>query len=227
MRRVVLTASGGPFRTRPIDSLSSVTPDEACAHPNWVMGRKISVDSATMMNKGLEVIEAHWLFNAAPDQIDVLDSSAEHRALDGGVRRWIGDRATGQPGHAHADCLWAGISERIDAGVSMLDLAKAGRLDFEALDRNRFPCVTLAYDALRRGGTAPAVLNAANRVAVESFLNGQLAFTEIDAVIEGVLSKASFSEAATLEEIHVADAYARSLAKILITERMALRRLKG
>ncbi|MBL8514460.1 MAG: 1-deoxy-D-xylulose-5-phosphate reductoisomerase, partial [Betaproteobacteria bacterium] len=107
------------------------------------------------------------------------------------------------------------------------DLAKAGRLDFEALDRKRFPCVTLAYDALKRGGTAPAVLNAANEIAVESFLNGQLAFTELDAVIEGVLSKAAFAEAATLDDVHLADAQARTLAKILISERMALRRLKG
>jgi 1-deoxy-D-xylulose-5-phosphate reductoisomerase len=227
VRRVVLTASGGPFRTRPIASLSSVTPDEACAHPNWVMGRKISVDSATMMNKGLEVIEAHWLFNAAPDEIDVVihPQSIVHSMveyIDGSVIAQLGN-----PDMRTPIAYGLGYPERIEAGVSMLDLAKAGRLDFEALDRHRFPCVTLAFDALRRGGTAPAVLNAANEIAVDSFLNGQLAFTEIDAVIEGVLSKATFSEAATLDDIHVADAQARTLANILITERMALRRLKG
>ncbi len=227
VKRIILTASGGPFRTRSVESLAGVTPEEACAHPNWVMGRKISVDSATMMNKGLEVIEARWLFNAAPDEIDVLihPQSIVHSMveyIDGSVIAQLGN-----PDMRTPIAYGLGYPERIEAGVSMLDLAKAGRLDFEALDRERFPCVSLAYSAMRRGGTAPAILNAANEIAVESFLNGQLAFTEIDAVIDGVLSKATVTEAESLDEIQVADLHARTYTKILITERMALRRLKG
>jgi 1-deoxy-D-xylulose-5-phosphate reductoisomerase len=227
VKRIILTASGGPFRTRSVEALAGVTPAEACAHPNWVMGRKISVDSATMMNKGLEVIEAHWLFNASPAQIDVLihPQSIVHSMveyIDGSVVAQLGN-----PDMRTPIAYGLGYPERIEAGVSMLDLAKAGRLDFEALDRNRFPCVSLAYQALHTGGTAPAILNAANEIAVESFLNGQLAFTEIDNVIEDVLANANVTEAATLEEIQVADAHARTTAKILIAEQKALTRLKG
>ncbi len=227
VKRIILTASGGPFRTRSVESLAGVTPEEACAHPNWVMGRKISVDSATMMNKGLEVIEAHWLFNALPAQIDVLvhPQSIVHSMveyIDGSVIAQLGN-----PDMRTPIAYGLGYPERIEAGVSMLDLAKAGRLDFEALDRNRFPCVSLAYQTLNAGGTAPAILNAANEIAVESFLNGQLAFTEIDNVIEDVLAKATVTEAATLEEVQAADTYARTTAKRLITEQKALTRLKG
>jgi 1-deoxy-D-xylulose-5-phosphate reductoisomerase len=227
VRRIVLTASGGPFRTRAIESLANVTPDEACAHPNWVMGRKISVDSATMMNKGLEVIEAHWLFDAAPAQIDVLihPQSIVHSMveyIDGSVIAQLGN-----PDMRTPIAYGLGYPERIDAGVSMLELARAGRLDFEVLDLERFPCVRLAFDALRQGGTAPAILNAANEVAVASFLGGELAFTEIHAVIESALARASFSDASTLDEVQAADAHGRALARARIAERMAQRRLKG
>ncbi|MBL8521902.1 MAG: 1-deoxy-D-xylulose-5-phosphate reductoisomerase [Betaproteobacteria bacterium] len=225
--RIVLTASGGPFRTRPIASLSQVTPKEACAHPNWVMGRKISVDSATMMNKGLEVIEAHWLFDAPPDRIEVLvhPQSIVHSMveyIDGSVIAQLGN-----PDMRTPIAYGLGFPERIHAGVPLLDLAKAGRLDFEALDHDRFPCVALAYAALRQGGAAPAILNAANEVAVEAFLNGQLAFTDIHAVIDRVLSTAAIREAGSLEEVQAADAHARTQARIQVTERMALARLKG
>ena len=212
VRKIVLTASGGPFRTRQINDLADVTPDEACAHPNWVMGRKISVDSATMMNKGLEVIEAHWLFDAAPEQIEVLihpqsiiHSMVEY--LDGSVLAQMGNPDMRTP-IAYA----LGYPERIAAGVSPLDLAKAGKLEFEKINLQRFPCVRLAYEALARGGTAPAVLNAANEKAVEAFLSGRLAFLDIPRVIEAVLATASIVEAGTLQDVLQADAAARNLA---------------
>ena len=222
VRRVILTASGGPFRTRSLADLAEVTPDQACAHPNWVMGRKISVDSATMMNKGLEVIEAHWLFNAAPEQIDVLihPQSIVHSMveyLDGSVLAQMGN-----PDMRTPIAFALGHPDRIAAGVSPLDLAKAGKLEFAALDLERFPCVRLAYDALRRGGTAPAVLNAANETAVEAFLNGQLAFLEIPRVIDAVLSSTDIGDAGTLDDILRADAHARQSA----TERIGRLRLQ-
>ena len=212
VRKIVLTASGGPFRTRPVAELAGVTPDQACAHPNWVMGRKISVDSATMMNKGLEVIEARWLFDAAPEQIEVVihPQSIVHSMveyLDGSVIAQLGNPDMRTP-IAYA----LGYPERIAAGVSPLDLAKAGRLEFETLDGSRFPCVRLAYEALRHGGTAPAVLNAANEMAVEAFLAGQLAFIDIPRVIEAVLSSTTISEAASLTDVMAADAVARGAA---------------
>jgi len=223
VRKIILTASGGPFRTRPIRELTEVTPDEACAHPNWVMGRKISVDSATMMNKGLEVIEARWLFDATPEQIEVLihpqsivHSMVEYR--DGSVLAQMGNPDMRTP-IAYA----LGYPERIAAGVSPLDLAKAGKLEFAALDLERFPCVRLAYDALRRGGTAPAVLNAANEKAVDAFLNRQLAFLDIPRVIEEVLAAASIVETTTLADVLFAD----SAARISAIERIALLRLKA
>jgi 1-deoxy-D-xylulose-5-phosphate reductoisomerase len=221
VRKVILTASGGPFRTRPISTLAEVTPDQACAHPNWVMGRKISVDSATMMNKGLEVIEARWLFDATPEQIEVVihPQSIVHSMveyLDGSVLAQMGNPDMRTP-IAYA----LGHPERIAAGVSPLDLARVGKLEFEALDLARFPCVRLAYAALRRGGTAPAVLNAANEKAVDAFLNGQLAFLDIPRVIEAVLSTASINEAVTLGDILLADAAARHAA----TERIGQWRL--
>ncbi|HEX9390725.1 MAG TPA: 1-deoxy-D-xylulose-5-phosphate reductoisomerase [Usitatibacteraceae bacterium] len=221
VRRIVLTASGGPFRTRPLSTLARITPDEACAHPNWVMGRKISVDSATMMNKGLEVIEARWLFDAAPAQIDVLihpqsiiHSMVEY--LDGSVIAQLGN-----PDMRTPIAYGLGFPERIEAGVSALDLARAGKLEFETLDRARFPCVQLAYDALRRGGTAPAVLNAANEVAVAAFLAQELDFLGIPTVIDDVLSRAAISEAVSLDDIFAADEFGRRGARALIAERNA------
>ncbi len=223
VQRIILTASGGPFRTRPVAELANVTPEQACAHPNWVMGRKISVDSATMMNKGLEVIEARWLFDATPEQIEVVihPQSIVHSMveyLDGSVIAQMGNPDMRTP-IAYA----LGYPERIAAGVSPLDLAKAGKLEFERLDSARFPCVSLAYDALRRGGTAPAILNAANEKAVEAFLDGQLSFIDIPHVIEEVLAAASIFEATTLVDVLGAD----KAARVSAIERIALRGLKS
>ena len=212
VRKIILTASGGPFRNRSPESLAGVTPDEACAHPNWVMGRKISVDSATMMNKGLEVIEAHWLFDASAEQIKVVihPQSIVHSMveyIDGSVIAQLGN-----PDMRTPIAYGLGYPDRIEAGVSPLDLAKAGKLEFQALDFTRFPCVRLAYEALRRGGTAPAILNAANEVAVEGFLCGEVAFTEIPELIEEVLAKMNVTDGAAplrLEQILAADQAAR------------------
>ncbi len=213
VRKIILTASGGPFRTRSIDDLHSVTPEQACAHPNWVMGRKISVDSATMMNKGLEVIEAHWLFNAPADMIEVVvhPQSIVHSMvgyLDGSVIAQMGN-----PDMRTPIAYGLGFPDRIDAGVSALDLTTAGKLEFMPIDTARFPCVRLAYDALRLGGTAPTVLNAANEVAVDAFLTGTLAFTDIPRVIEDVLGGATITAAAALSDIFSADANARVAAR--------------
>jgi 1-deoxy-D-xylulose-5-phosphate reductoisomerase len=213
VEKIILTASGGPFRTRSIESLADVTPDQACAHPNWVMGRKISVDSASMMNKALEVIEAHWLFNAAPSQIEVMihPQSVIHSMVtykDGSVIAQLGNPDMRTPiayGLAYPD--------RIEAGVAALDFAKVAKLEFQAMDTTRFPAVRLAYEAMTRGGTAPAVLNAANEIAVESFLNGGLRFVDIPRVIEDVLSRVAVEDATTLEIILRADALARESAR--------------
>lgn len=213
VRRLLLTASGGPFRQMSQESLDQVTPDQACAHPNWVMGRKISVDSATMMNKGLEVIEAHWLFNAPPDRIEVVihPQSVIHSMVeyaDGSVIAQLGNPDMRTP-IAYA----LAFPERIEAGVAPLDLCQIGTLNFERPDLKRFPCLGLAYEALAKGGNAPAVLNAANEVAVEAFLEGKLAFTRIPAVIERVLADISWAEVARLEDVLVADAGAREAAR--------------
>ncbi len=213
VRRILLTASGGPFRALPLHQLEEVTPDQACAHPNWVMGRKISVDSATMMNKGLEVIEAHWLFNADPGQIEVVihPESVIHSLveyLDGSVIAQLGNPDMRTP-IAHA----LGYPERIAAGVEYLDLARLGTLHFEHPDRQRFPCLDLAYEALRAGGTASAVLNAANEVAVSSFLSGGLGFHRIPALIEAVLSALGCSPVNGLEDVLAADRAARERAE--------------
>jgi 1-deoxy-D-xylulose-5-phosphate reductoisomerase len=212
VRRIILTASGGPFRSTPVEQLRSVTPDQACAHPNWVMGRKISVDSATMMNKGLEVIEARWLFDAARGQIDVLlhpqsiiHSMVEY--LDGSVIAQLGNPDMRTP----IACALA-YPERIEAGVKPLNLAAIGRLDFEAVDTRRFPCVALAYQALERGGTAATVLNAANEVAVDAFLNRKIAFTAIAEVVERVLDGTAIFDMTSLDEVYAADASARERA---------------
>ena len=214
VRRILLTASGGPFRQMSQESLEQVTPDQACAHPNWVMGRKISVDSATMMNKGLEVIEAHWLFNAPPERIEVVihPQSVIHSMVeyaDGSVIAQLGNPDMRTP-IAYA----LGFPERIEAGVEPLDLCRIGTLNFERPDFQRFPCLRLAYEALSEGGNAPAVLNAANEVAVEAFLGGNLGFTRIPRVIAQTLADVPWKEVASMEDVLVADGVAREVARL-------------
>ena len=209
VRKIVLTASGGPFRAAALESLHSVTPDQACAHPNWSMGRKISVDSATMMNKGLEVIEARWLFGLPPERIEVLihPQSIVHSMVeyhDGSVIAQLSNPDMRVP-IAHA----LAYPERIDSGAQSLDLTAVKNLSFEKPDLARFPCLALAYQALRAGGTAPAVLNAANEVAVEAFLAGRLPFTGIGGVISDTLAALAASPADDLAQVMEADARAR------------------
>jgi 1-deoxy-D-xylulose-5-phosphate reductoisomerase len=213
VRRILLTASGGPFRTVSPERLARVTPDEACAHPNWVMGRKISVDSATMMNKGLEIIEAAWLFNATDAQItvvihpeSVIHSLVEY--IDGSVIAQLGN-----PDMRTPIAFALGYPERIEAGVKSLDLAAIGRLHFSEPDDTRFPCLALARRALRAGGNAATLLNAANEIAVEAFLAGRLAFNAIPAVIERVLNEAISTPAASLDEVFAADLHGRVCAR--------------
>ena len=213
VERILLTGSGGPFRTRPVSDLASVTPDEACAHPNWSMGRKISVDSATMMNKGLEFIEACYLFYARPEQIQVvvhpqsiIHSMVQYR--DGSLLAQMGNPDMRTP-IAHA----LAFPVRIDSGVSALDLIAQGRLDFEAPDEIRFPCLRLAREAMEAGGSAPTSLNAANEVAVEAFLQGELAFTEIPVIIDQVMKSADIVELTDLDAVELADRKARDLAQ--------------
>lgn len=214
--KILLTASGGPFRVTPIEQLEGITPDQACAHPNWNMGRKISVDSATMMNKGLEVIEACWLFSTDASQVEVvihpqsvIHSMVQYR--DGSVLAQLGNPDMRTP---IAHCLaWP---ERIEAGVEPLDIVGIGKLEFEAPDLARFPCLRLAQEAWQAGGTASAVLNAANEIAVEAFLDGQLAFTGIPGVIEATLSHLGVEEASTLDVILDADHRAREYATLLV-----------
>ena len=213
VEKILLTGSGGPFRTRPVDELYRVTPDEACAHPNWSMGRKISVDSATMMNKGLEFIEACLLFNARPEQIDIVvhPQSIVHSMVqycDGSLLAQMGNPDMRTP-IAHA----LAFPGRIDSGVAGLDLIAQGRLDFEAPDPQRFPCLRLAHEAMERGGSAPTVLNAANEVAVEAFLQGRLAFTSIPVVIERVMSSLQPIELTALDAVEAADREARATAE--------------
>ena len=209
---ILLTASGGPFRTTPLEQLTRVTPDEACAHPNWAMGRKISVDSATMMNKGLEVIEARWLFNLTPDQIQVVihPQSVIHslvQYVDGSVVAELGNPDMRTP-IAHA-LAWP---RRIDAGVAPLDLAKVAQLHFERPDTVRFPCLELAYRALRAGGNAAAVLNAANEIAVAAFLDGRLPFLAIPEVIAATMDAMPVEPTPDLAAVFSADAQARAQA---------------
>ncbi len=213
VEKILLTASGGPFRTRPLAELHAVTPEQACDHPNWTMGRKISVDSATMMNKGLEVIEAHWLFAARPEQIDVVvhPQSVIHslvQYVDGSVLAQLGNPDMRTP-IAHA-LAWP---ERHAAGVAPLDLFAVARLDFEPPDTARFPCLRLAYDAIVAGASAPAVLNAANEVAVAHFLHRRLAFDRIAQVVERTLEAMPSTPADDLGQLLEADARARSLAE--------------
>ncbi|HEC73278.1 MAG TPA: 1-deoxy-D-xylulose-5-phosphate reductoisomerase [Methylophaga aminisulfidivorans] len=213
VRRLILTASGGPFRDWDIETLDSVTPEQAIAHPNWSMGQKISVDSATMMNKGLEVIEAHWLFGLKSEQIDVVlhRQSVIHSMVDyddGSVLAQMGNPDMRTP---IANTLaWP---ERIDSGVEPLDLVKVGRLDFSAAEFMRFPCLKLAYEALNAGGTSTTILNAANEIAVEAFLSKKIRFTAIGEVIQNVLKGLPSENADSLEIVLETDAKARLLAE--------------
>jgi 1-deoxy-D-xylulose-5-phosphate reductoisomerase len=210
VKRILLTASGGPFRTWTNDQLKSATPEQACAHPNWSMGRKISVDSATMMNKGLEVIEARWLFDATPEQIKVVvhPQSVVHsmvQYVDGSVLAQLGNPDMRTP-IAHA-MAWP---ERHGSGVASLDLFEVARLDFEEPDTQRFPCLRLAFDAVAAAGVAPAVLNAANEVAVDAFLSKQLAFVRIPEIIETVLSQNLEGDLDSVEGLMAIDQAARA-----------------
>jgi len=216
LKRILLTASGGPFLDTPRAQLEQVTPAEACAHPNWVMGRKISVDSATLMNKGLEFIEACLLFGVAPHQVEVLihRESIIHSLVeyvDGSVLAQLGAPDMRTP-IAHA-LAWP---ERVASGVQSLDLVKVGSLRFEAPDLRRFPALALAQEAARAGGSRPASLNAANEVAVSAFLEGGLNFARIPAVIESVMATTSGGEIRDLEDVLAADAEARERASSLI-----------
>jgi 1-deoxy-D-xylulose-5-phosphate reductoisomerase len=214
--KILLTASGGPFLTRALDSLEHVTPEQACKHPNWVMGRKISVDSATMMNKGLEVIEAHWLFGASPEQIEVVihPQSVIHSMVsyvDGSVLAQLGNPDMRTP-IAHA----LAFPERIESGVAQLDLTSIGTLQFEKPEPGRFPCLTLAFEALAAGGTAPALLNAANEVAVQSFLDRRIGFRDIDRVIRRVMQENQHGAASSIEAVIAQDALARTAAETIV-----------
>jgi 1-deoxy-D-xylulose-5-phosphate reductoisomerase len=220
IRRIVLTASGGPFRTTPMEKLARVTPDEACAHPKWSMGRKISVDSATMMNKGLEVIEARWLFDVPAERIEVLihPQSIVHSMVeyvDGSTLAQLSNPDMRVP-IAHA----LGYPERIESGARTLDLASCGGLEFEQPDLGRFPCLALAYAALREAGTAPAMLNAANEVAVGAFLGGTLPYDAIARVIDHTMQRVPVAAAESLEAVLEADGAARRAATAEVSQRM-------
>jgi 1-deoxy-D-xylulose-5-phosphate reductoisomerase len=213
VNRVLLTASGGPFLRMPVERMASVTPDEACAHPRWRMGRKISVDSATLMNKGLELIEACLLFGMEPRQVEVVvhPQSIVHSMVeyvDGSILAQLGNPDMRTP-IAHA----LGWPERIGSGVQSLDIVAAARLDFEAPDTGRFPALKLARDAAEAGGTAPVVLNAANEIAVGAFLGGRLGFLGIPRLIEAVLERHEIRAADSLETVLEADRWARELAE--------------
>jgi 1-deoxy-D-xylulose-5-phosphate reductoisomerase len=215
VRRLLLTASGGPFRTLALADLDGVTPDQACAHPNWSMGRKISVDSATMLNKGLEVIEAHWLFAMPVDRIQVVihPQSMVHSMVeyeDGSILAQLG-----QPDMRTPIAYGLGFPDRIDSGVGLLALTALGRLDFEEPDLERFPCLRLSFEALGSGQAACVALNAANEIAVDCFLRHKIRYTHIARVIEGSLNHIGGQSAPplnSLEDVLALDAYARELA---------------
>lgn len=219
VRRMLLTASGGPFRATPLESLATVTPEQAVAHPNWSMGRKISVDSATMMNKGLEVIEAHWLFGTAPDRIEVVvhPQSVVHSLVeyeDGSVLAQLGNPDMRTP-IAHA----LAYPRRMPSGASFLDLAAVGQLHFEAVDTQRFPCLQLAYEALDSGPAAVIALNAANEVAVEAFLDRRIGYLDISAIIDSVLRSLPVGTVSRLEDVEGFDHEARRMAGSQIAAR--------
>ena len=213
IRKVILTASGGPFRQYTQSQLENVTPELALKHPNWVMGAKITIDSASLMNKGLEVIEAHWLFNAKPSQIDVvvhpqsiIHSMVEY--VDGSVLAQLGNPDMRTP-IAYA----LAYPNRIDSGVASLNLLEIAKLEFEAPDKKRFPCLQLAYDALQMGGTAPAILNAVNEVAVAAFLANKIHFLEIASLITTALNTIKIDPVSSIEQLIAADNEARSFAQ--------------
>ncbi len=212
VRRILLTGSGGPFRLTPLDQLADVTPAQACAHPNWEMGRKISVDSATMMNKGLEVIEAHWLFGAPLEQIQVVihPQSVIHSMVeyqDGSILAQLGNPDMRTP-IAHA-LAWP---QRLASGSAFLDFAQIAKLEFMTPDFTRFPCLNLAFAALEAGGTAPAILNSANEIAVQAFLDGQIRYTDIYTVVQSTLERVHGRPVASLAVILDDDAQARAVA---------------
>jgi 1-deoxy-D-xylulose-5-phosphate reductoisomerase len=219
VRRLVLTASGGPFRTRERDTFGAITPAEALNHPTWSMGRKITIDSATLMNKGLEVIEARWLFDVPAERIDVLvhPQSVVHSMVefvDGTVLAQLGVTDMRLP-------IQYALShpERWDAAIPGMDWSKAMRLDFDVPDRDRFPCLPLAYEALRRGGPVPAALNAANEEAVAAFLDGRVPFTAIPDVIRDVIDLAPSAPVSVLDDVLAADAHARRAAREALERR--------
>jgi len=218
LSHICLTASGGPFLHTPLDDLPAMTPQQAVRHPNWSMGQKISVDSATMMNKGLEVIEAYWLFGLQPDQIEVLihPQQAVHGMVyfrDGSVLAQLAGADMRTPiSYALA---WP---ERLQWADTRLDLAAIGQLSFEAVDMQRFPCFALARQALRDGGAAPAILNAANEVAVAAFLQGKIGFTRIAAVVDTVLDQSASAQIDSLEAVMAIDAASRDLALAAVTK---------
>jgi 1-deoxy-D-xylulose-5-phosphate reductoisomerase len=214
--KVLLTASGGPFRTWSAEQMRSATPDQACAHPNWDMGRKISVDSATLMNKGLELIEACWLFDLGAHEIEVVvhPQSIVHsmvQYVDGSVLAQLGNPDMRTP--IAYGLAWP---DRCGSGVADLDIMAAARLDFEPPDYERFPCLGLAQEAVRRGGLAMASLNAANEAAVAAFLAGEIGFTAIPAIIESVLEQTDSAEPGSLDVVKEADALARERAQVAI-----------
>ncbi len=213
IRRIILTASGGPFREHSVDALEQVRPAAALQHPTWQMGRKITVDSATLMNKGLEVIEAHWLFGVAADQIDVIihPQSIVHsmvELIDGSVIAQLGVTDMRLP--IQYACSYP---ERWDGSLPSLDLARAGRLDFLVPAHDRFPCLGLAYTALRAGGTLPVALNAANEIAVSAFLDHKLGFMAIPRVIQKTMQAHDTQPVSTLQVVRGADAWAREYAR--------------
>ncbi|WP_348945157.1 1-deoxy-D-xylulose-5-phosphate reductoisomerase [Chitinibacter sp. FCG-7] len=218
IEKLLLTASGGPFRSHTLAQLEQITPAQAIKHPNWSMGKKISVDSASLMNKGLEVIEAHWLFNAPIDRIDVVvhPQSVIHSMVqycDGSVMAQLGS-----PDMRTPIAYGLAYPERISAGVKLLDLFAIARLDFEAPDHQRFPCLGLAYAAIREGGAAPAILNAANEVAVAAFLAEQIRFTQIPQLIESTLMAKAGLASGSLDELLAADHQARTHAQALVAK---------
>lgn len=216
IRSIILTASGGPFLTADLGTFDSITPAQAVKHPNWSMGRKISVDSATMMNKGLELIEAHWLFNCPPDKLEVVihPQSVIHsmvRYRDGSVLAQLGNPDMRTP---IAYCL--GLPERIDSGVGDLDFDALSALTFQKPDFNRFPCLKLAYEAMNAGGAAPCVLNAANEAAVAAFLDGQIKFTDIAKTVAHCLAQNFSDDLGNIENLLAQDAVTRRQAQEFI-----------
>ncbi|MCG8314250.1 MAG: 1-deoxy-D-xylulose-5-phosphate reductoisomerase [Pseudomonadales bacterium] len=216
--RILLTGSGGPFRQTPLDNLKSVTPNQACAHPNWSMGRKISVDSATMMNKGLEFIEACWLFNASTKDVEivvhpqsVIHSMVEY--VDGSVIAQLG-----HPDMRTPIAYGLGWPDRIESGVPLLDLVAQKQLNFEGPDEGRFPCLRLAREAMESGGTASVALNAANEIAVEAFLAERIGFLQIPVIIEEVLNKVTLLKPNHIDVVLAADEEARAMSRQLVAQ---------